>query len=319
MRVLLVGAGGVIGSRIVPRLVERGHDVVGTTTKTDRFSYLRALGAEPVVLDLLDPEAVRRVVREARPDAIINEATALTGLTFPRNLDSAFVMTNRLRTEGTDNLLAAAREAGVTRFVAQGFAPLRYARIGGPVKTEDDPLDDNPLPGTARTYAAVDYLDRTVRAAGGIVLRYGAFYGEPSDPLAAAIRKRQFPIVGEGNGVFSFVHLDDAAEATVLALAHDGAGAFNIADDDPIPIHAFLPAAAGILGAKPPRHVPVWIAKIIAGPAAVMLATAARGVSNEKAKRELGWQPRYASWREGFAATYGQGDDAMRRAHLRTA
>jgi nucleoside-diphosphate-sugar epimerase len=302
MRVLLVGAGGVIGSRIVPRLVDRGHEVIGTTTKLSRAQQIKALGAKPLVLDILDRDAVRREVLAIRPDAIIHEATSITGQGMPRKVDPAFVTTNRLRTEGTDNLLAAAREARVRRFVAQSFAPLRYELIGGPVKTEDDPLATAGVAGAGQTQAAIDHLDRAVLAAGGIILRYGLFYGAEPDMLLEAIRRRQFPIVGEGNGVFSFVHLDDAAAATVLALDHDGPAVYNIADDDPAPLRDLLPAAADILEAKPPRHVPTWAAKILAGPFAVMMATEARGVSNEKAKRELGWQPRYPSWRDGFAA-----------------
>ena len=226
---------------------------------------------------------------------------------FSRNLDRSFVETNRLRTKGTDNLIAAAREAGVPRFVAQSGASFgRYAREGGLVKTEDDPLDPNPVDGMSETAAAIWYLDRAVTEAGGIALRYGAFYGAANDGLLEPVRKRQFPIVGDGGGVFSWIHLDDAATATVLALEHDGSAIYNIVDDEPAPVREWLPVLADALGAKPPRHVPVWLARLIAGEAAVMMGTEARGASNAKAKRELGWTLRYPSWRQGFAEVYAK-------------
>jgi nucleoside-diphosphate-sugar epimerase len=223
---------------------------------------------------------------------------------FARNFDRSFAQTNRLRTEGTDALLAAALEAGVRRFVAQSFASARYAREGGPVKTEDDPLDPVPVPAMRETDAAMRYLDQAVTDAGGIALRYGGFYGAPNDALLEPVRKRQFPIVGDGGGVSSFIHLDDAAAATVLALEHGGAGIYNIVDDEPAPVREWLPVLASVLGAKPPRHFPRWLARLFAGEAAVMLGTESRGASNAKAKRALSWRLRYPSWREGFAAAY---------------
>jgi 2-alkyl-3-oxoalkanoate reductase len=224
---------------------------------------------------------------------------------FSRNLDRSFVETNRLRTEGTDNLLAAAREAGVPRFVAQSGASYgRYAREGGSVKTEDDPLDPTPVAGMRETLAAIRYLDQAVTDAGGIALRYGGFYGAPNDGLLEPVRKRQFPIVGDGGGVFSLVHLDDAAAATVLALGHEGPAIYNIVDDEPAPVRQWLPVLAAALGARPPRHVPRWLARLIAGDAAVVMGTESRGASNAKAKRELGWTLRYPSWRDGFVAAY---------------
>ena len=265
-----------------------------------------ALGAEPVILDLLDAHRVRRAVLASEPDAIVHQATALADVRFSRNLDRAFVETNRLRTEGTDALLAAAREAGVRRFVAQSFASMRYARAGGPVKTEDDPLDRAPLKGMRETAAAMTYIDEAVTADGGIVLRYGMFYGADNDGLREPVRKRQFPIVGDGGGFGSFIHLDDAAAATVLALEHDGPAIYNIVDDEPAAVHDWLPVLADALGAKPPRHFPVWLARLFAGDVAVMLGTESRGASNAKAKRELGWKPRYPSWRQGFAEVYGK-------------
>ena len=221
-----------------------------------------------------------------------------------KHFDRSFAQTNRLRTEGTDALLAAADEAGVRRFVAQSFASARYERAGGPVKTEDDPLDPTPVPAMRESDAAMRHLDRAVTEAGGIALRYGGFYGAANDGMVEPVRKRMFPIVGDGGGVMSFIHLDDAAAATVLALDHDGGGIFNIVDDDPAPTREWLPVLAEVLGAKPPRHVPRWLAKLVAGEAAVMLGTVSRGASNAKARRELGWEPRYPSWRQGFVAAY---------------
>jgi 2-alkyl-3-oxoalkanoate reductase len=306
MRVFVAGASGAIGSRLVPQLVERGHEVIGTFVSPGNAERIRALGAKPVALDLLDPAAVRRAVLEAEPEAVVHQATALANARFSRNLDRTFVQTNRLRTEGTDALLAAAREAGVRRFVAQSFASLRHAREGGPVKTEDDPLDPDPLPSTRKSSAAMRYLDETVTAAGEVVLRYGMFYGADNDGLVEPVRKRQFPIVGDGGGYASFIHLDDAAAATVLALEQDVAGIYNVVDDDPAPVRDWLPVLAQALGANPPRRVPRWLARLVAGAPAVMMGTESRGTSNAKAKRELGWQPRYPSWREGFPAAYAR-------------
>ncbi|MGH2991062.1 MAG: NAD-dependent epimerase/dehydratase family protein [Solirubrobacterales bacterium] len=308
MRVFVAGASGAIGSRLVPQLIERGHEVIGSSRSPGNAERVRALGAEPIALDLLDARAVREAVLEAEPDAIIHQATALADMRFSRNFDRGFAQTNRLRTEGTDALLAAAREAGVRRFLAQSFASYRYARVGGPVKTEDDPLDPNPMASTRETTAAMRHLDQAVTDAAGIALRYGGFYGAPNDGLLEPVRKRQLPIVGDGAGVTSFIHLDDAAAATVLALEHDGSGIYNIVDDEPAPVREWLPVLADALGAKPPRHFPRWLARLFAGDAAVMMGTEARGASNAKAKRELGWTLRHPSWREGFAAAYASSD-----------
>jgi 2-alkyl-3-oxoalkanoate reductase len=306
MRVFVVGATGAIGTRLVPQLISHGHEVTGTFRASGGAERVRALGAEPVALDVLDGAAVRRAVQSARPDAIIHQATALANVRFGRSLDRAFGPTNILRTEGTDNLLAAAREAGVRRFVAQSFASYRYAREGGPVKTEDDPLDPDPPAMARETNAAMRHLDEAVTAAGGIALRYGGFYGAANDGLVPPVRKRQFPIIGAGAGISSFIHLDDPAAAAVLAL-DKGAGLYNIVDDEPAPMSEWLPALAAALGAKPPRHVPLWLAGLVAGKGMVMMAVGSRGASNAKAKRELGWTPRYPSWREGFPAAYGAG------------
>jgi nucleoside-diphosphate-sugar epimerase len=310
MRVFVVGASGAIGTRLVPQLIQRGHEVIGTSTSPDRSERLRALGAEPVVLDLLDARAVREAVAAAEPDAIVNQATALANATFSKELDRELAQTNRLRTEGTDALLAGAREAGVARLVAQSFASMRYARVGGPVKSEGDPLDATPVAGMEETAAAMNYLDETVVAAGGIALRYGLFYGAANDGLIEPVRKRRFPIVGDGDGVATFIHLEDAAAATVLALELTPErwrpAIYHVADDEPAPVREWLPVLAEALGAKPPRRVPVWLARLIAGDAAVMLGTEARGASNAKAKRELGWTLRYPSWRQGFAEVYAK-------------
>ena len=305
MRVFVAGATGAIGTRLVPQLIKHGHEVTGTYRSPGNAERVRVLGAEPVQLDMLDPVAVRQAVLAAGPEAIIHQATALAGVRFGRSLDRSFGPTNRLRTEGTDALLAAAREAGVRRFVAQSFASYRYAREGGPVKTEDDPLDPDPPAMARQTHAAMTHLDQAVTGAGGIALRYGGFYGAANDGLIQPVRKRQFPVIGAGGGISSFIHLDDAAAATVLALEADGPGLYNIVDDEPAPMSQWLPALAAALGAKPPRHVPLWLARLIAGKGAVMMADGSRGACNAKAKAELGWTPCYASWREGFPAVYG--------------
>jgi 2-alkyl-3-oxoalkanoate reductase len=304
MRIFVTGASGAIGTRLVPQLIERGHEVIGTFRSPGSAERLRALGADPLDVDLLDRLAVRRAVFETAPDAIVHQATALADVQFSKNLDRSFEQTNRLRREGTDALLAAAREGGVHRFVAQSHANFRYVRDGGPVKTEDDPLDTKPVAGMVEVRAAMNYLDDAVVAAGGIALRYGFFYGASNDGLIEPVRKRQFPIVGSGEGVLSFIHLEDAAAATVLALEHEGPAIYNIVDDDPAPVREWLPVLAEALGAKPPRHFPVWLARLFAGEPGVMLGTEARGASNAKAKRELGWTLRYPSWRQGFAAVY---------------
>jgi nucleoside-diphosphate-sugar epimerase len=303
MRVFVVGASGAIGTPLVRQLVDRGHEVIGTFKSPEKAERLRALGAEAIALDLLDAGAVRKAVLETKPAAIIHQATALADARFGRKLDRTFAPTNRLRTEGTDALLAAAREANVHRFVAQSFANYRYAREGGPVKTENDPLDPAPPATTRGTSAAMRHLEEAVMGAGGIALRYGGFYGAANDGLIKPVCKRRLPIIGDGGGVISWVHLDDAAAATVLALEHEGPGVYNVVDDEPAPMREWLPVLAIALGAKPPRHAPLWLARLIGG-ADITLLTEARGASNMKAKRELGWMPRHTSWRQGFAAVY---------------
>jgi nucleoside-diphosphate-sugar epimerase len=305
MRVLLVGASGAIGRRLIPQLAERGHQVTGTSRSAARAGPLRSLGAEPAVLDALDAVAVRAVVEQARPDAIVYQATALTGRGFSRNMDRGFAATNELRTRGTDVLLAAAREKGVPRFIGQSFAPFRYAHTGGPVKDEGDPLVADPPPSARLSFAGMAHVDEAVTAAGGIALRYGGFYGEDDDAMVRAVRKRQFPLIGDGGGVMSFIHLEDAAAATVLALDAEGPAVFNVTDDEPAEMRDWLPALAAAAGAKPPYRLPGWVGYVFMGQTLAML-TGARGASNAKAKKELGWTLRYPSWRDGFPAAYGR-------------
>jgi 2-alkyl-3-oxoalkanoate reductase len=299
MRVLVIGATGAIGSRLVPQLAEAGHTIVGTSRSAAKAAALRTLGAEPVTLDVLDAVAVRKVVADAGPDAIIYQATALAGGGFSRSLDKTFARTNVLRTQGTDNVIAAAHEAGVRKLVAQSFAPYRYAHGGALVKGEDDPLLTDPPATAARTFEAMSHLDEAVTRAGGTALRYGGFYGDP-DVVVAAVRKRQYPVIGDGRGIMSFIHLHDAAAATVLALeAADGPAIYNVTDDEPAPMRDWLPALAAAIGAKPPRHFPEWVGRLIMGKG-LSMTTESVGASNARAKKELGWTPRYPTWRDGF-------------------
>jgi nucleoside-diphosphate-sugar epimerase len=293
----------VLGSRLVPKLVERGHHVTGTTRSPDRAAQIRAKGAEAAIVDALDKAALARAVQDANPDVVVHELTAIGAIgSNMRRFDRAFAPTNRLRTEGIDNLLAA---AGGARVVAQSYAGWPFARTGGPVKTEEDPLDPAPPPGLRETLAAIRHLEQAVTGAGGLALRYGAFYG-PGTSMADGgeqvemIRKRRFPVVGDGGGVWSFVHIDDAAEATALAVEGGPAGVYNIVDDEPAPVREWLPALAQATGAKPPRHVPAWLGRLAGGEAGIAMMTEVRGASNAKAKRELGWEPRHPTWRQGF-------------------
>jgi 2-alkyl-3-oxoalkanoate reductase len=305
MRVLVIGATGAIGTRLVPQLAEAGHDVIGTSRSDEKAERLESLGAQGVVLDVLDAQAVRSTIGAIRPDAIVFQATALDGITDFTDFDRGFAETNRLRTAGIDNVVAAAREAGVRRIVAQSNASHRYAREGGPVKGEDDPLDATAPPGLRETVAAMAHVDEAVTGAGGIALRYGVFYGDP-DAVGDAVRAGQWPIVGDGGGVWSFIHLEDAAAATVLALEHDGPAIYNVVDDEPATTAVWLTELARILDADPPQQVPVEQARSFAGEALVVTSTESRGASNAKAKRELGWTPRHPSWRQGFAAVYAK-------------
>ena len=305
MKVFLAGATGALGKRLIPLLIEQGHTVVGTTRSEDKAALLWDLGAKPVVVDALDRAAVIAAVAAEKPDAIIHQLTALANADF-RRFEKTFELTDRLRTEGIDNLLAAAEAAGVERFVAQSYAGWPYARTGSQVKTEDDPLDPQPAKQTRRTLDAIRHLETAVVGAGGIVLRYGGFYGpgtsvERDGEQVEAVRKRRFPLIGDARGVWSFVHIDDAAAATVSALEHGRPGSiYNIVDDDPAPVAEWLPYLAEVAGARPPRRLPLWLARAIGGEHMVALMDEVRGASNEKARRELGWQPRHQSWRSGF-------------------
>ena len=313
MRVFVAGATGAIGRRLVPLLVDRGHDVSALTHTPGRDGPLRAAGATPVVADGLDREAVVAAVRRIGPDVVVHEMTALAGGLDMRRFEQTFARTNELRTRGTDNLLEAAQAAGARRFVAQSFAGWPFARTGGPVKTEEAPLDPHPPPALRTTLEAIRHLEGAVGGADdieGLVLRYGGFYGPgtslaPDGEHTALVRKRRWPIVGGGTGVWSVVHIDDAAAATLAAIEHGPAGIYNVVDDEPAPVHEWLPYLAEVLGAKPPLHVPAWVGRAAAGEHGLAMMTSIRGASNAKAKRELGWTPRYASWREGFRTLAG--------------
>lgn len=304
---MVIGATGAVGRPLVSQLHEQGHEVIGTSRSASNSELLRGLGAQPMVLNALDSEAMRKALTETRPDAVIYQATALSNLSDFKHFDRSFAQTNRLRKEGTANLIAAAREAGVRRIVAQSFCGnMRYERTGGPVKTEDDPIDPNPPTGMHELFASMAYLEKAVTDAGGIALRYGGFYGKPNDALVSAVRAGKFPIVGDGAGVWSLIHVEDAAAAAIVALEHDGAAIYNIVDDEPAACRVWLPEVAKILGGKPPPHLPVFLARLLAGEVLVIMETESRGASNAKAKRELGWTLKYPSWRQGFAAAYGQ-------------
>jgi 2-alkyl-3-oxoalkanoate reductase len=311
MKIFVAGATGVLGRTLVPKLVARGHEVVGMTRSADKQDEVRSLGARPIVADALDPDAVAQAVAAAEPELIVHQLTALSGNLDMRHIDRVFATTNRLRTEGTDHLLAAARAVGTRRFVAQSFAGWPAARSGDPVKAEDAPFDADPPRQLRAMLDAIRYLEDAVTGADwleGVVLRYGGFYGpgtsvsaDPGASQSAAIRKRQFPVVGDGGGIWSFIHIDDAATATAIAAERGERGVYNVVDDEPAPARDWMPVLASVLGAKPPRHVPRWLGRLLAGEAAAVMMTEVRGASNEKAKRELGWKPRYASWRQGFA------------------
>jgi nucleoside-diphosphate-sugar epimerase len=309
MRIFVAGASGAIGRQLVPMLVEAGHEVTGMVRSERSAEIVRSFGADVAFADALDGAAVMRAVREARPEVIAHQLTALSDLDL-RHFGRTFAQTNRLRTEGTDNLLEAARAAGARRFVAQSFAGWPFAREGGPVKDEDAPLT-NDVPKEVRpAMDAIRYLERAVTSATdleGIALRYGGFYGPgtslaPGEPQVEMVRKRRFPIVGSGAGVWSFVHIEDAASATVAAIERGRPGIYHVVDDEPAPVSVWLPELARAIGAPPPRRIPSWLARPLIGEPGVVMMTEIRGASNAKIKRELGWKPSYASWREGFRA-----------------
>jgi nucleoside-diphosphate-sugar epimerase len=311
MRVFVAGATGAIGKQLVPRLVAAGHEVTGMTRSESKQALVYELGAVPVVADALDPDQVASAVAHANPDVIMHQLTAI-GAVDMRHFDRDFAATNRLRTEGTDHLLSAAQAVGVRRIVAQGVGSYAvYARTGGPVKTEEDPLDSTPPREMRQAQAAIRHLEEAVLGAHwteGIVLRYGVFYGpgtsmEPGGELIELVCRRKFPLVGDGGGVWSFIHIGDAAEATVAAVERGHRGAYNIVDDEPASVAEWLPALAQTLGAKRPVRVPRFIGRLFAGEAGVVTMTEVRGASNAKAKRELDWEPAHPSWREGFATS----------------
>jgi 2-alkyl-3-oxoalkanoate reductase len=305
MRVFVTGATGALGRYLVPGLVAAGHEVTATTRTPGKAGRLREAAAEPVVVDGLDRQAVIAAVRAAAPEVIVHEMTALAGLRSFRNPDKLFATTNELRTRGTDNLLAAAAEAGTRRVIAQSYAGAGPDKRPGPLKTEDDPPDWRPIRSAMQGPAAIAHVEKTVpaQAPEGLVLRYGGFYGPgASDVLVEAVRKRQVPVIGGGAGVWSFIEITDAAAATVAAVQDGAPGLYNIVDDDPAPVAEWLPYLAEVAGAKPPRRMPAWLGRMLAGQFVVAQMTSSRGYSNEKAKKELGWEPRYASWREGFRA-----------------
>jgi len=303
MRVFVAGAAGAIGRRLIPQLVAHGHRVTASTRGPAKVEQLRALGAAPVIVDGLDATAVGEAIARSEPDAIVHQMTALAGKPNLRNFDKWFATTNKLRTAGTEHLLAAAEAAGVTKFVAQSYTGWSNIREGGPVKTEDDPYDPDPAKYQRESIKGLQFLDRVVPAAPfeGIVLRYGNFYGPgASEAMVEMVRKRQMPIIGAGTGLWSFIHLDDAASATVAAVEHGHRGIYNITDDEPAPVAEWLPYLAEVVGAKKPMRVPVWLGRLAAGDVAVRWMTEGRGASNAKAKRELDWRPRWSSWRDGF-------------------
>jgi nucleoside-diphosphate-sugar epimerase len=313
MRVFVAGGTGALGQYLLPQLLAAGHQVTAMTRSAGKVEAVRAAGVEPVVADALDRDSVVAAVRRAEPEVVIHQLTSLAQLKNFRQFDKEFALTNRLRTEAIDNLLAGAEQAGARRFIAQSFGNWNYERTGGRIKTEEDRLDPNPPANQRKSLAAIAYLEKQVAAANleGLALRYGDFYGPGSSmtatgDIAQLVRKRRFPIVGDGAGVWSFIHLEDAAAATVLALEHEGPAIYNIVDDEPATTAVWLTELAKILGAKPPQRYPRLPARIFAGEAQVVMSTESRGASNAKAKRELGWTLRYPSWRQGFAASYVQ-------------
>ena len=313
MKIFIAGATGAVGRPLVSACIKAGHSVIGLTRTPVKADLIRAMGAEPAVADGLDASAISAVMDSARPDAVIHEMTSLAGTTDLRNFDRTFAGSNRLRTRGTDILLAAARESGVRRFIAQSYCGWPYARGGEAIKTEADALDPDPPAELRATLEAIRYVEKTVTGSAnpeGIVLRYGSFYGPGTGMMERAmldqIRKRRTPLIGDGAGWWSFVHVEDAAAATLQALEHGKPGSiYNIVDDDPAQVREWLPALAEIVGAKRPFHLPAWIARIVAGEHLVTMMTQVRAGSNRKARTEFGWQPRHPSWREGFSEIVG--------------
>jgi 2-alkyl-3-oxoalkanoate reductase len=309
MKVFVAGATGALGKQLVPILVEGGHEVTGMTRTPAKQDQIRQLGASPAVADALDPEAVARVVAEADPEVVVHELTAIDTGALVRSIDKMFATTNRLRTEGMDHLLAAARAVGAKRFIAQSFAGWPYERTGGPVKAEEDPLQAHPPKTVSETLAGIRHVEEIAGANGieGVALRYGGFYGpgtsisiNPDGEQVTMIRKRRLPVIGNGAGIWSLVHIRDAAAATAAAVERGEPGVYNVVDDEPVAVGELLPELAKAVGAKPPRRIPRWLGRLIAGEGNTIMMTEVRGASNAKAKRELGWELRYPSWRQGF-------------------
>lgn len=308
MKIFVAGATGAIGKRLVPQLIASGYEVVAMTRSPQHVERLRAAGAEPVVADALDRSAVMQALKQAKPEIVIHQLTALTGVKNYKQFDDEFALTNRLRTEGTDYLLEAAQAMGARRFIAQSYGNWNYARVGTGLKTEEDPLDPSPPRNQTKSLWAIRYVENAVVSAHGIegiALRYGNLYGPGTGiaadgEIAATVRKRGLPIVGNGAGVWSFIHVDDAASATAAAIYHGVPGIYNIADDEPAPVRTWLPALAQAVGAKPPLHIPAWLGRLIIGEVGVSMMTQVRGATNVKAKRELDWTPSYSTWRQGF-------------------
>jgi nucleoside-diphosphate-sugar epimerase len=313
VRVFLAGSTGVIGKQLLPLLLRSPHEVVALVRSPQKAKAVEALGARAVVADALDKEALTAVIRSEEPDVIIHQLTALTGVKSFTKLDEEFALTNRLRTEALDTMLAAARLVGARRFIAQSFCGWPFAREGGPIKTEEDPLDPTPPANFRQTLAAIRYLEETLRMATGVealALRYSFLYGPGTSigkggEVLEFVRKRRIPIVGVGAGIWSFTHIQDAARATLAAISRGAPGIYNVVDDEPAPVSIWLPYLASALGAKPPRKVPVWLAKLLIGDGGVSMMTQIRGASNAKAKREFGWVPVYSSWRRGFVEGLG--------------
>ena len=313
MKVFVAGSTGAIGRSLLPLLIEKRHDVVALVRTPARAKDVEALGARAAVADALDPDGLRAAIRRAAPEAVIHELTSLKGVTNFRRFDQTFALTNRFRTRTLDTMLAAARSIGVRRFIAQSYCGWPYAREGSPVKTEDDPLDPTPPASFRESLAAIRYLEDTIRQTRDIqafALRYGNLYGPGTDisaegTVADLVSRRKLPLFGSGAGVWSFIHVRDAASATVAAMSRGSPGIYNVVDDEPVPVNVWLPALANALGARPPRRLPAWVGALLLGDGGLSMMTLARGGSNAKSKRELAWQPSFASWRRGFVEGLG--------------
>jgi nucleoside-diphosphate-sugar epimerase len=320
MKIFVAGATGAVGARLVPMLVESGHAVVAMTTSPAKAERLRTVGAEPVIADGLDRDAAVAAVREAAPEVVVNQMSALSEATDLKHFDREFALTNRLRTEGNDHLLEAALACGARRFITQSFGNWNYERTGDGPKTEDDPLDPDPPANQRESVAAMRHLEAVVMEAPdieGVVLRYGNFYGPGTSYaedglLTQMLRKRRLPIIGDGTGIWSFIHLEDAAMATLLMVDRGAPGIYNVADDEPAAVRDWIPELARAVGAKPPWHVPVWVGRLAVGEVGVSLMTRIRGASNKKIKAELGWQPEFPSYRDGFHAGLEEGSSVRR-------